>query len=224
MPIHYKLGEMGGKVREGQILSPRPQRQKEKYPGAAWAQGGCSSLFTAGVGWRSGGGGGGQHVRPPLDKHTESLETNGQTGFPLRQGRACAQHVVRKVPPPPCQWTPHANGPPLSKEETWPGPLTRGGGGRCSENLPIPHPNQNRHNRAPQHNVQAKFSMLLMSSLPMRGIRSCRMEALSNPAPHRKQLQACALGQALERPWLEVLEWVWASKSLVQSCPPQYLW
>ena len=23
-------------------------------------------------------------------------------------------------PPPPCQWTSHANGPPLSKEETWP--------------------------------------------------------------------------------------------------------
>ena len=22
--------------------------------------------------------------------------------------------------PPPCQWTSHANGPPLSKEETWP--------------------------------------------------------------------------------------------------------
>ena len=24
------------------------------------------------------------------------------------------------TPPPPCQWTSHANGPPLSKEETWP--------------------------------------------------------------------------------------------------------
>ena len=23
-------------------------------------------------------------------------------------------------PPPPCQWTSHANNPPLSKEETWP--------------------------------------------------------------------------------------------------------
>ena len=40
-------------------------------------------------------------------------------------------------PPCACQWTPPferrnmaplANGPPLWKEETWPGPLTRGGG------------------------------------------------------------------------------------------------
>ena len=45
------------------------------------------------------------------------------------------QELESMDPPCACQWTPPfermaplANGPPLSKEETWPGPLTRGGG------------------------------------------------------------------------------------------------
>ena len=53
-----------------------------------------------------------------------------------------------------------------------------------AENLPVPHPNHNCCNRARQHYVQANFSMFWRSSLPVRGISSCGIEALSNVAPH----------------------------------------
>ena len=62
-----------------------------------------------------------------------------------------------------------------------------------TKNLPIPHHEHNCCNRALEHNVQANFSMFRRSSLPIRGIRSCGIEALSNLAPHLKQLHMLAL-------------------------------
>ena len=53
-----------------------------------------------------------------------------------------------------------------------------------SKKVPIPQPDQNFHNSAPQHNVQAKLRLFLILSLPIRAIRSCRTEALSNLARH----------------------------------------
>ena len=41
--------------------------------------------------------------------------------------------------------------------------------------------------------MQANFSKFWRSSLPIRGIRSCGIEALSNLAPHLKQLHVPAL-------------------------------
>ena len=70
-----------------------------------------------------------------------------------------------------------------------------------TENLPIPHPNHNCCNRALQPYVQAFFSMFWRSSLPIRGIRSSGIEALSNLAPHLEQLHMVALtALVLERP------------------------
>ena len=62
-----------------------------------------------------------------------------------------------------------------------------------TENVPIPHPQHNCRNRALGHNVQANFSKFWRSSLPIRGIRSCGIEALSNLAPHLEQLHMRAL-------------------------------
>ena len=53
-----------------------------------------------------------------------------------------------------------------------------------TENLPIPHPKHNCRNRALEQNVQANFSKFWRSSLPIRGIGSCGIEALSGLAPH----------------------------------------
>ena len=84
---------------------------------------------------------------------------------------------------------------------------------------------QNPHNRAPSHDVQAAFRVSVVSSLPSRRIRGCKMEPLPNPAPHLTQLHMlCPLGQALERPWLQVLEWIRASSSaLVGSAKQNYV-
>ena len=59
--------------------------------------------------------------------------------------------------------------------------------------LPIPDPEHNCRNRALEHNVQANFSKFWTSSLPIRGIRGCGIEALSNLAPHLKQLHMLPL-------------------------------
>ena len=63
-----------------------------------------------------------------------------------------------------------------------------------TENLPIPHPKHKCCNRALEHNVQANFSKFWWSSLPIRGIRSCGIEALSNLAPHLEQLHVLLTG------------------------------
>ena len=39
----------------------------------------------------------------------------------------------------------------------------------CRKHPPIPHPNHDCHNSAPEHNVRANFSMFWTSSLPIRG-------------------------------------------------------
>ena len=62
-----------------------------------------------------------------------------------------------------------------------------------TENLPIPHPQHNCRNRALEHNVQTNFSKFWRSSLPIRGIRSCGIEALSDLAPHLEQLHMLAI-------------------------------
>ena len=67
------------------------------------------------------------------------------------------------------------------------------------QDLPIPHPKHNCRNRALEHNVQANFSKFWRSSLPIRGIRSCGIEALSNLAPHLKQLHMLAHWGRLRR-------------------------
>ena len=64
-------------------------------------------------------------------------------------------------------------------------------------NLPIPHPKHNCRNRALQHNVQANFSEFWSSSLPIRAIRSCGIEAVSHLAPHLEQLHMLALWGSL---------------------------
>ena len=65
-------------------------------------------------------------------------------------------------------------------------------------NLPIPHPKHNCRGRALEHNVQANFSKFWWSSLHIRGISSCGIEALSNLASHLEQLHMLALlGRAL---------------------------
>ena len=51
--------------------------------------------------------------------------------------------------------------------------------------------------RALQHNVQANFSEFWRSSLPIRAIRSCGIEALSHLAPHLEQLHMLALWGSL---------------------------
>ena len=57
---------------------------------------------------------------------------------------------------------------PVSSGSRW-ALLTRGTTNkRYTKNLPTPHSNQNAHNRAPEHGVPAKFSMCLMSSLPVK--------------------------------------------------------
>ena len=60
-----------------------------------------------------------------------------------------------------------------------------------TENLPVP--NHNCCNKALQHHVSANFSMFWRSSLPVKGISSCRIEAPSNLAPHVEQLHMLAL-------------------------------
>ena len=62
-----------------------------------------------------------------------------------------------------------------------------------AKNLSVPHPNHNGCNRALQHYVQANFSMLWRSSLPVRGISSCGIEALSNLVPHLEKLHMLAI-------------------------------
>ena len=69
----------------------------------------------------------------------------------------------------------------------------------CPENLPIPHPKHNSHNRVVEHNVQANFSKFWRSSLPIRAIRSCGIEALSNLAPHIQQLHMLAFCSPVDR-------------------------
>ena len=52
--------------------------------------------------------------------------------------------------------------------------------------------------------MQAIFSMFWTSSLPIRVIKSCGIEALSNLAPHLKQLHMLALWRRLcSRLWSE---------------------
>ena len=63
-----------------------------------------------------------------------------------------------------------------------------------AKKLPIPH--HNCCNRAPEHNVQANFSMFWTPSQPIRGIRSCGLEALSNLPRHLKKLHMLPLGAA----------------------------
>ena len=92
-----------------------------------------------------------------------------------------------------------------------------------SKTLPMPHPSLNAHNSAPLHNVQAKFGMFRMSSLPIRGIKSCEIEALSNLVPHLNQLHTLALWGRLWSGLGTILEWVWASDSLVLNCHQQHL-
>ena len=48
----------------------------------------------------------------------------------------------------------------------------------CGEQLPVPPPNHNCCNRAPEHNAQANFSMFWTSSVSIKDIRSCGIEAL----------------------------------------------
>ena len=64
---------------------------------------------------------------------------------------------------------------------------------KVAENLPIPHPKHNCGNRNLEHNVQANFRKFRRSSLPIRGTRSCGIQALSNLAPHLKQLRMVPL-------------------------------
>ena len=61
-----------------------------------------------------------------------------------------------------------------------------------TENLPIPHPKHDCRNRALEHNVQ-HFSAISGASLPIGGIKSCGIEALSNLAPHLEQLHMLTL-------------------------------
>ena len=63
-----------------------------------------------------------------------------------------------------------------------------------AKKLPIPH--HNCRNRAPEHNVQANFGMFWTPSQPIRGIRSCGIEALSNLPRHLKKLHMLPLGAA----------------------------
>ena len=58
----------------------------------------------------------------------------------------------------------------------------------CGKHLPIPHPNHNCCNRAPEHNVPANFSMFWTCLVLTKGIRSCGIEALSNLAPHLRSM------------------------------------
>ena len=62
-----------------------------------------------------------------------------------------------------------------------------------TKKLPVPHPSHNCCNTALQHYVQANFCMFWRSSLPVRGISSCGIEAPSNLAPHLEQLRMLAL-------------------------------
>ena len=62
-----------------------------------------------------------------------------------------------------------------------------------AKHLPIPHFDHNCRNRAPENNVQANFSIFCTSSLPIMGIGSCGIEALSNLGPHLRQLHMLAL-------------------------------
>ena len=98
---------------------------------------------------------------PPLRKHQESQENDGQTGS------QCLDKVMLV-----CD--------------------TRYQKNVCHQK-PVPHPKHNCCNRALEHIVQANFSNFWWSSLPIRGIRSCGIQALSNLAPHLKQLHMLAL-------------------------------
>ena len=108
---------------------------------------------------------------PPLRKHKENQESDGQTGS-WRLDKAVLARNAR-----------------YQKNA-------------CPENLPIPHPEHNSHNRALEHNVLANFSKFWRSSLPIRGIRSCGIEALSNLVRHLEQLHMLALwGRLWGRLW-----------------------
>ena len=113
----------------------------------------------------------------------------------LRRVAACCRPlrpVLLLVSPPPCtstlkvRKTTVRRGPVLACD-------ARYQKNACGKNLPIPHPNHHCCTKAPEHNVRANFSMFWTSSLPIRGIRSCGIEALSNLAPHPKQLHMLAL-------------------------------
>ena len=86
----------------------------------------------------------------PLRKHQESQESDGQTGS------RCLDKAVLV----------HKHNAQYQKNA-------------CPKNLPIPYPKHNSHNRALEHNVRANFSKFWRSSLPIRGIRSCGIEAVS---------------------------------------------
>ena len=55
--------------------------------------------------------------------------------------------------------------------------------------------------------------MFLMSSLPIRGHEELWNNPFQPCASSETIVHACPLGQDLEQPWLQVLEWVWASSS-----------
>ena len=109
---------------------------------------------------------GSTYPRPPLHKHPESHQNDGNTA-----SRAKTSPCLRATRGTK---TTHVTG-----------------------NLPIPHPKHNCRNRALQHNVQANFSEFWRSSLPIRAIRSCGIEALSHLAPHLEQLHMLALWGSL---------------------------
>ena len=93
----------------------------------------------------------------------------------------------------------------------------------CPKNRPIPHPKHNSHKRALEHNVQANFSKFWRSSLPIRGIRSCGIEALSDLAPHLEQWHMLALwgrlwGRLGSRLWNRFLFWKITPKQRAVRC------
>ena len=69
-----------------------------------------------------------------------------------------------------------------------------GQGGACARRTLVP-----KEHMALEHNVRANFSKFWRSLLPIRGIRSCGIEALSNLVPHHKYNCTCLpLGAGFE--------------------------
>ena len=101
-------------------------------------------------------------------------------------------------PPPPCASTLKVIKTTVTRAPVLRQDFTRGTKRTyVTGNLPIPHPKHNCRNRALQHTVQANFSEIWTSSLPIRAIRSCGIEALSHLAPHLEQLHMLALWGSL---------------------------
>ena len=118
----------------------------------------------------------------------------------IQNYRRHAVHAILACPAPPplCPSTPkiHKNDRQTgSCAETSPCLHATRGTKRTyvAGNLPVPHPHHNCCNRPLQYYVQANLSMFWRSSLSVKGISSCGIEALSNLAPHLEQLHMLAL-------------------------------